>query len=113
MSVPRPVRILLFLAAAGAVLWGSLAPASAAPSADLSDKAQHLIAYAVLGALGAWAFGPLLSVALALTAFGLSIEALQALMGLGREGDLADVAANTLGLAIGLGAAALLARLRR
>ena len=57
---PLPPRLLrgLFVLLLAAVIYLSIAPGEATPTAGLFwDKAQHAIAYAVLGLAGLAAFG--------------------------------------------------------
>lgn len=102
----RPFRIALFAAACAAVAWASLVPAAELPPVGISDKIEHFVAYAGLALLGAWALpATLLWVAAGLAVFGVGVEILQATMELGRQGDLLDALANTLGVVTGLGLA--------
>lgn len=109
-SAPRPLRLGLFALAVLAVLWGSLSPVTALPSVSLWDKAQHALGYLALALLGAWAFAPLGRLAAGLVLMGLAVEVLQATMNLGRQGDLADGLANTVGVLAGVSAAWLVRR---
>ena len=96
------------------VLVASLLPTSALPKVDLSDKVEHVIAYAVLAVLGGKAFpGRPWLLAAALAANGVGVEFLQHAMALGRQGDVLDALANTLGIAAGLGAVGLMRRRAR
>jgi VanZ family protein len=104
MTAPRPLRIVLFVIACAVVAVLSLTPVEELPKTGVSDKIEHFIAYAGLALLGAWAFPhPLLRLAAGLVAFGVGVEILQATMGLGRQGDIVDALANTLGVMAGLG----------
>ncbi len=84
-----------------------LVPQVDLPDAPLNDKWHHLIAYAALSGY----FAGLLPrrhwwrLFLCLLALGISIEFAQSTMGLGRHGDVRDVAANALGVMSGLIAA--------
>lgn len=109
-SAPRPMRIGLFALAVAVVLWGSLSPITAIPNVSLWDKAQHALGYLTLALLGAWAFASLGRLAAGLVLMGLAVEVLQAAMDLGRQGDLADGLANTVGVLAGVGAAWLVRR---
>ncbi|HVN98552.1 MAG TPA: hypothetical protein VMT49_00800 [Steroidobacteraceae bacterium] len=86
------------------VIVSSLVPSEDLPRLQLSDKFEHLIAYA---GLAVW-FGGLLpprryvALALALLALGGGIEIAQGLMGLGREADWRDFLADALGVGFGL-----------
>lgn len=92
----------------GGVLVASLAPLGAAFEVPRHvDKLEHLLAYA---ALAVWFAGLLERVrygriALALAGLGVLIEVLQGLMGAGRRADGWDLAANLLGIALGLAVA--------
>lgn len=87
-----------------AVIVSSLVPARDLPHLRVSDKLEHLVAYA---SLAIW-FGGLLpprrylALGLALLALGGGIEIVQGLMGLGREADWHDFYADALGAALGL-----------
>ena len=86
----------------------SLLPANNLPSLGISDKIEHAAAYALLAfwfasVMGRWDY---LYLFLALLAFGGGIEIAQGLMGLGREADLLDLAADAAGSVVGLGLAA-------
>ncbi len=113
MTLPRPIRIAAFLVALLAVAWGSLTPTEALPTVSLSDKIQHAGAYGMLMLLGAWAFAPLAPVAAGLVLFGVGVEIAQATMHLGRQGDVLDGLANTLGVAVGIAVALALRRRAR
>lgn len=101
--VPRPSRIALFGVACLVIVWLSLAPTQAMPGVSVQDKFEHAGAYMALTLLGAWAFPHRLTrLASGLFAFGVGVEILQSMMGLGRQGDPADALANTVGIAGGL-----------
>lgn len=112
LTVPRPLRVALFALACAVVAWASLTPVQALPTVDLWDKAEHAAAYLGLALLGAWSFraAPVLA---GLILFGIGVEVLQAVMGLGRQGDALDAVANTLGVVAGLVLATAARRLRR
>lgn len=99
-------RAAAVLAALIAVIVGyfSLVPPGEAPAPQISDKIRHFVAYATLAVPVAVWFGPRrLMAAMAVTAlYGAGLEATQALAGIGREGSLADAAANALGAVIGV-----------
>ena len=86
------------------VIVSSLVPPRDLPHWRISDKFEHLVAYA---GLAIW-FGGLLpprrfpQLALALLALGGAIEIAQGLMGLGREADWRDFYADALGAGFGL-----------
>ncbi len=110
----RRVRQLLRLAfyLAGALVGAlSLAPSAALPSVSIGDKAEHIIAYAVLGLLGgASSDHGIARTALGLSAFGIVIELLQAFSP-GRSPDPIDALADIVGACLGCGLALVLPRL--
>lgn len=63
-----------------------------------SDKVQHVTAFAVLAALGAWAFPGtgLAALAVRLSLFGATIELIQAIPALYRDSDPVDWIADTI-----------------
>lgn len=102
---PLPPRLLrgLFVLLLAAVIYLSIAPGEATPTAGLFwDKAQHAIAYAVLGLTGLAAFGGRWPVLVALLAVSGGLEIAQALAPFGRQGDLRDLIANAGGLLLAL-----------
>jgi hypothetical protein len=89
------------------VLAFALAPASAVPATGLGDRFEHTLAFVTLtlwfaGLLQPALYAPL---GLALLAFGASIEWLQRASALGRVADLHDLAADLVGVVVGLAAA--------
>ena len=92
-----------------AVAWLAFDPAPP-PAADTGwDKANHVLAFAVLAWLGSLAAGPYprhrLVVAAGLLGFGLLIEAVQSQLP-ARSAEWADLVADAVGIACGLLAAA-------
>jgi VanZ family protein len=87
------------------VVVSSLVPARDLPRLYISDKTEHIIAYS---GLALW-FGGLLKpqryglLGFLLLLLGGGIEIAQGLMGMGRESDIRDFAADTVGVALGLG----------
>lgn len=83
----------------------SIVPASELPTmGGISDKVEHAVAYS---ALALWFAGiypksryPMIGVGLLV--MGIVIEGLQGAMNLGREADMRDVYANSLGIVSGL-----------
>ncbi|MBB5203643.1 VanZ family protein [Inhella inkyongensis] len=77
------------------------------------DKANHLLAFAALGACSRWAWprAPWLLLALALLAYGGLIELLQTQLP-PRSGEWVDLLADGLGALLGLGLAQLQRRLQ-
>lgn len=106
---PLLPRIVTFGFAVTVLLWLSLVPTEALPKITFWDKAEHALAYLVLTGLGLILF-PRRSISLigGVLALGVTIELLQTIMELGRQGDWRDVIANSLGVAcaatlVGLG----------
>lgn len=97
-------RVASMLLVAG-MLFASLAPLGAAFEVPRHvDKLEHLLAYAALtvwfaGLLERARYG---SIALGLAGLGATIEILQGLMGAGRRADGWDLAANLIGIGLGL-----------
>jgi VanZ family protein len=107
-----PLRIGAYLAAVTVLLWLCLAPSETLPQPEnVSDKAEHGIAWFVLTALGV-VLSPRRWRAVAAFALGLgvAVELLQAGLGFGRHGDWRDLAADSVGV---LAALALLVPFRR
>lgn len=96
---------MAFTLCLAAILYLSLAPTEATPAAGLGwDKARHALAYFVLTGLGLFAFGPRLVLLGGVVLLGAGVELAQAAMGLGRQGELADLAANLTGEGLALAA---------
>ena len=113
-SLARTAYAAAFTAMYAAVVVVSLIPSKALPQLNLSDKIEHLLAYAVLAALGDIAFPNRRRVlAVGLLATGVGLEFLQGAMGLRRQAEVLDALANGLGVAAGLGFSTLLHRLVR
>ena len=93
----RPLLRLAFWGACGFALTMALLPQPPQLPGQPSDKLQHILAFAVLAALGRLAYprAPLLVLAAGLSAFGALIELLQAIPALNRDSELADWAADT------------------
>lgn len=100
----RPLAGAVFAIGAIAVALLSLLPQHTMPVMDVSDKAQHLIAYlclALAGGIAVPGWRPMLWVGLGLIVFGAGLECVQAFVP-GRFASVGDAAANTLGVALGL-----------
>jgi VanZ family protein len=110
-SSRRFVRCLLragFYAASTLVAIFSLVPSGALPPTSIGDKVEHVIAYAVLGLLGAASSERgVMRVILGLAVFGVAIEMLQAFSP-GRAPDPLDVVADIIGSGLGCSLALLL-----
>lgn len=103
-------RLLWRVASAALVLlviWGSLQTQVDIPAPEGVDKFEHFGCYAFLTVwfTGLYARSRYWVVAVALLALGLSMEIGQYLMGAGRDADPYDMAANTVGVALGLASA--------
>jgi VanZ family protein len=100
---PVRLRAGLYAAAVGVLLYLCLAPARDLPGEPLWDKAEHAIAWAVLSGLGLlfWPARPGRIGGFAV-AFGAMVEVLQATLPLGRDGDLRDLLADSVGVAAAL-----------
>jgi len=104
---------MLFLAALVVVVTGTLIPAAALVATESwTDKILHVVAFAGLGLLGGTGWpdrrGALL---FALPLLGLGLEIVQGAAIPGRQFDWLDAAANTIGVAAGLLASLVAARL--
>ena len=110
--LPVGLRAAALTVCVGVILWLSLSPLDELPKVSLWDKAEHAIAYATFTAIGLILFPrqPRRLVAGAM-ALGIVIEVLQAVMGLGRQGDWRDAVANAAGAFGVLLAAGLVRRL--
>jgi VanZ family protein len=102
---PAPWRVLLLVLLA-VVSWFAFMPVQFRDGALPLDKARHLMAFAVLAWVAMQAFAATRRVALALLAYGVFIELVQSQIP-GRMASGADLAADAVGIGLGL----LLARL--
>jgi VanZ family protein len=101
-GLPRPYRLAIYALACLILLYLTLAPGKDVPGVGLVwDKAEHATAWAVLTGAGLllstrrrWA------VLVFAFAFGASIEVLQATLPFGRDGDIFDLTADTVGIAV-------------
>ncbi len=109
----RYLAVAAFAVAAVAVVFLSVTPRPLPTSGPLlSDKVQHLAAYAVLAVLGGFGFAAgrrVGRVALALFALGVAMEIVQSFVP-GRFAGLDDVVANSTGILIGCGLALIVNR---
>jgi VanZ family protein len=101
-KLPQGVRVAIYALACLILLYLTLAPGEDVPGEGLIwDKAEHAISWAVLTGAGLllsthrrWVIPVFAFI------FGAVIEVLQATMGLGRDGDWHDLAADTVGIAV-------------
>ncbi len=100
ISPPTKLLILAFWSAAAFVLVMALLPSP--PRAPIGDKAQHMIAFAVLASLASLAYyrASLLKIGLGLAGFGALIEILQSIPQLGRHASAIDWAADCAAVAV-------------
>jgi VanZ family protein len=106
---PRLWLVLGWILIGGAII-ASLMPAHDLPKlGGINDKAEHIVGYAVLSLWFAGIYPrtryPMIGVGLLV--MGIVIEGLQGAMHWGRQADLRDVYANTVGIVCGLGLALL------
>lgn len=97
---PRRAWIILGWLLVGGVVFLSLTPEPPAMDAHFSDKLGHLAAYGILMAWWHQIDHNAYRLALYLILMGLALEILQSLSGF-RHGDIFDMAANSLGVALG------------
>ena len=92
---------LLFWTAASFALVMALVPHPPHVPGEPSDKVQHIIAFATLATLAAWAYRrtSLIRIVVGLSLFGALIEVLQAIPMLHRDSDVLDWIADTLACA--------------
>ncbi|MDH4105648.1 MAG: VanZ family protein [Gammaproteobacteria bacterium] len=106
----RAFWIAASLAMVVIVIWGSLQTAFATPPVQGFDKVEHFLTYMFLAV---WFTGLFVRphwwrIVAGLLALGLAMEIGQYLMHAGRMADPLDMAANTAGVAAGVGLALLL-----
>jgi VanZ family protein len=106
----RPQRWLgLWWGMIAVVVVGSLLPALLLPDLpEGSDKAEHLLGYAILAAMAVQVFATrrvLMLAALFLVALGIGIEIAQDVLTTTRQMDTWDALANTCGVLLGIASA--------
>jgi len=79
-----------------------LLPADDLTSSAPNDKVTHLLIFAALAVSGRWAGLPVLPLLGGLTAYAAVTEVLQAVLPINRHGDLRDLAADFVGVLVGL-----------
>ena len=98
--IPSRIWQLAFAGCLLAITWLSLAPQSQLPPVNIWDKLSHVIADLALGLLLhlGWPLKERLKFSfLSLFIYGAAIEFIQSFLPF-REGSMADIVANTLGL---------------
>ena len=101
-NLPRPIRLGLYALATGVVLYMCLAPSDDLPGSELVwDKAAHSLTWAILTAAGL-ILSPRRPRAIVVFCLllGALIEVAQATLGFGRQGDIRDFIADSLGVGL-------------
>ena len=114
----RRAALVIGLCLAAVIGYFSLVAPGEAPAPQVSDKLRHFAAYAALAVPAAMWLGPErirrgLLAAVLVALYGAGLEAAQAFAGTGREGSVADGAANALGAMAGVSIVFIIARMRR
>jgi VanZ family protein len=101
--LPPRLRLGAYGFAVAVLLYLTLAPVQDLPKERLWDKAEHAIAWFVLAGVGLafWPGRPR-RIAVFAVALGALIEVLQWAMPLGRDGDVRDLLADSVGVALAL-----------
>jgi VanZ family protein len=99
--IPISARRFLFWAAATFAFVMAIVPHPPEVPGEPNDKIQHMVAFATLGLLGAWAYArtSLLQLLAALSLYGAVIELVQAIPALHRDCDVKDWIADTMAAA--------------
>ena len=102
MATIRRLLPFLFWAALAFAFVMAVLPQPPQLPGGPSDKVQHILAFTVLAALAAAAYPRtrLLTIGIALCAFGALIELVQTIPMLHRDGDYVDWIADTLAVAV-------------
>ena len=112
--LPFWLRLALYAAASGVLLYLCLAPAHDLPSVKLWDKAEHAVSWAVLTGAGLVLFPRWrLAVALYAAVLGGLVEILQGLPAINRDSDWKDWVADLIGVTAAWLVVAALRRVRR
>jgi VanZ family protein len=101
---PRLWLVSGWILVVGAII-ASLMPSDRLPTlGGISDKTEHIVGYAVLSLwfAGMYPRSRYPAIGVGLLVMGIVIEGLQGAMHLGRQADLIDVYANTIGIVSGL-----------
>ena len=85
----------------------SLMPGQKLPQVGVSDKVEHALAYAALTLwfTGVYPRSSYLRVAMGMFALGIGLEIAQGLLPFGREMEVLDIVANSIGVLLGIAAA--------
>jgi VanZ family protein len=104
---------LAFVGATLMVAVLSLLPGNDLPAVGISDKFEHIIAYAVLALLGGLAIpGATVLLAVGLSALGVAMEICQMVVP-GRSAEIGDAVADAIGVCLSLVPLAVLRLVRR
>jgi VanZ family protein len=104
---------LTFVGATLMVAVLSLLPGNDLPAVGISDKFEHIIAYAVLALLGGLAIpGATVLLAVGLSALGVAMEICQMVVP-GRSAEIGDAVADAIGVGLSLVPLAVLRLVRR
>jgi len=79
-----------------------LTPGDDVPQGGPNDKVVHALIFVALAVAGRWAGIPWLGLGLALAAYAAVTEVLQAVLPIHRDGDVHDLLADVVGIALGL-----------
>ncbi len=97
----------------GLSLVAFLSPGGETPPPGPDDKVVHLLTFAVLAGSGRWARVAPVRLGTGLAAYAALTEVLQAVLPIGRRGDLRDLLADVLGIGLGLLVSAVAIRVSR
>ena len=79
-----------------------LTPRDDVPPGGPDDKVVHALIFLVLTLAGRWAAVPWVALGIGLTAYAAVTEILQAVLPIERQGDVRDLVADAIGVAVGL-----------
>lgn len=100
---PRPIRLGLYAVAVAILFAICVAPSEKLPSSGAGDRFEHAAAWFVLTVTG-YALAPdrRLAIPTFALAFGLVVEAIQAVAPTGRHADPLDLVADVVGVGAGV-----------
>ena len=79
-----------------------LSPRDDVPAGGPDDKVVHALIFLVLTLAGRWAAVPWVALGIGLAAYAAVTEILQAVLPIERQGDVRDLAADVIGVGVGL-----------
>jgi VanZ family protein len=101
--LPLRLRLALYALAVAVLLYLCLAPSRDLPQVNVWDKAEHAIAWLVLAGVGLLLFPRrALTIGVFAIAVGVLVEILQGSPAIGRDADVRDVLADSVGVAVAL-----------